>query len=65
MLITLTNINSNVKPSIQQHLAHWITYCQMLLDLSHAWGDGSGGGGEHWFLLWLTVQSGDFKQINV
>ena len=36
----------------------------MSLDLSHAWGDG-GGGGERGFLLWLTVQPGDFKQINV
>jgi len=38
-------------------------YRQMSLDLSHTWGDG--GGGEHRFLLWLTVQPGDFKQINV
>jgi len=33
------------------------------LDLFHAWG--AGGGGERGFLQWLTVQPGDFKQINV
>jgi len=38
-------------------------YSQMSLDLSHAWGDG--GDGERAFLWWLTVQPGDFKQINV
>jgi len=59
------NINSNVKPLTQQHLAHWITYRQMSLDLSHAWGDGGGGSGKRGFLLWLTVQPGDFKPINV
>ena len=50
---------------VRQHLAHWITYRQTSLDLSHAWGNGGGGGSEHVFLLWLTVQPGDFKQINV
>jgi len=35
----------------------------MSLDLFHAWV--AGGDGERGFLRWLTVQPGDFKQINV